>query len=82
MRNDKHNLLAEDTDFDNLGRHNSLRKNNGAGFMTKNYSNLLKILILGIVYFPNIKFVTLPDGLKKTKINTPLMMYRFQGTKI
>lgn len=24
--------------------------------MTKNYSNLLKILILGIVYFPNIIF--------------------------
>ena len=56
VRNDKHNLLTEDTDFDNLGRHNSLRKNNGAGFMTKNYSNLLKILILGIVYFPNIIF--------------------------
>ena len=38
VRNDKHNLLTEDTDFDNLGRHNSLRKNNGVGFMTKNYS--------------------------------------------
>ena len=32
VRNDKHNLLTEDTDFDNLGRHNSLRKKQWSGF--------------------------------------------------